>query len=146
MQIASHGFNHRDSVVIGPKNTSNEITSLDNLMKSFLGKKPAYFRPPYGSYNASTVTVAEKAGHRYIVLWNADTLDWQSRNVNATFQAIKAIMNGGWSEGLISLLHDPIPSSISYNLLSQIVKYGKSKGFKFVTVAECAGDAKGGYQ
>ena len=146
MQIASHGYNHADCVLVGENKTYTEIASLDNLLYSIIKKKPAYFRPPYGSYNAGTIRAAQKAKHRYIVMWNADTLDWKTRSVSKTFAALKTIFDADWSEGLISLLHDPIPSSISYNLLSQVVSYGKSKGYKFVTMSECVGDPLGGYQ
>ncbi len=36
-----------------------------------------YFRPPHGSYTATTMTAAGRAGYGAVVLWDVDPQDWR---------------------------------------------------------------------
>ena len=52
------------------------IYLVDNAIKSIIGVKPTYMRPPYGSIDGLVTSVLSKAGYK-IVLWDQDTNDWQ---------------------------------------------------------------------
>lgn len=39
----------------------------------YLGLKPLYFRPPYGSYNDLVIKVLGERGYKKMFIWNAVT-------------------------------------------------------------------------
>ncbi|MGZ8752189.1 MAG: polysaccharide deacetylase family protein, partial [Acidimicrobiia bacterium] len=47
------------------------------------GRRPVLFRPPGGTYNATTQSIAASCGYRYVVNWSAAAndgrIDWQAR-------------------------------------------------------------------
>ncbi|MFB7501174.1 polysaccharide deacetylase family protein [Streptomyces sp. NPDC056161] len=57
-----------------------EICGQQNKLKSRFGIRPRLFRPPYGSYDTTTLRAAADCGVAAVVLWraamNGDTLDY----------------------------------------------------------------------
>jgi peptidoglycan-N-acetylglucosamine deacetylase len=91
---------------------------------------PRLFRPPYGLWNATTLTLL----HRYrmlMVLWTVDTNDYQRPGVPAI---VKAAV-GGARPGAIILLHDAGGDrSQTVAALPRIITELRRRGYKLVTV------------
>ena len=64
------------------------------------------------------------------VLWDIDTLDWKSQNVNAVMQIVESEIE----DGAVILMHDAYQSSVDAAL--QIVDLPTAQGYEFVTVDE----------
>lgn len=64
------------------------------------------------------------------VLWDIDTLDWKSKNVESVLQIVKSQVE----DGSIILMHDAYQSSVEAAL--QIVDILQEEGYEFVTVDE----------
>ena len=64
------------------------------------------------------------------VLWDIDTLDWKSQNVNAVMQIVESEIE----DGAVILMHDAYQSSVDAAL--QIVDLLTAQGYEFVTVDE----------
>jgi peptidoglycan-N-acetylglucosamine deacetylase len=65
------------------------------------GPRPRLFRPPYGSFNATTFKLLRKL-HLLMVLWSTDTEDYRLPGVAAIVQSALA----GAHPGAIILMHD----------------------------------------
>ncbi|MFZ0383209.1 MAG: polysaccharide deacetylase family protein [Solirubrobacteraceae bacterium] len=91
---------------------------------------PRLFRPPYGLWNATTLTLL----HRYrmlMVLWTVDTNDYQRPGVPAIVRAAV----GGARPGAIILLHDAGGDrSQTVAALPRIITELRRRGYKLVTV------------
>ncbi len=65
------------------------------------GPRPRLFRPPYGSFNATTFRLLRRL-HLLMVLWSTDTEDYRLPGVSAIVQSALA----GAHPGAIILMHD----------------------------------------
>jgi len=77
MTIGNHSYDHPDFTSIGYERARREL--LDNAQSWWkaCGAIPApFFRPPYGSYNATTLKAAGSVGYPFVVDWDVDTGDW----------------------------------------------------------------------
>jgi peptidoglycan/xylan/chitin deacetylase (PgdA/CDA1 family) len=96
------------------------------------GKRPTLFRPPYGSFNATTLRQL-KALHLLMVLWSADTGDYQQPGVPVIVERALA----GAKPGAIILMHDGGGTRTqTIEALPLIIKGLRSRGYKLVSVPQ----------
>jgi peptidoglycan-N-acetylglucosamine deacetylase len=96
------------------------------------GDRPTLFRPPYGSYDATTMRELH-ALHLLMVLWSADTGDYLQPGVSTIVQRALA----GAQPGAILLMHDGGGNrSQTVAALPQIITQLRSRGYRLVTVPE----------
>ena len=96
------------------------------------GKRPVLFRPPYGSFNATTLAQLRQL-HLLMVLWSVDTGDYQQPGVEAIVQRALA----GAQPGAIILMHDGGGTrSETIAALPAIIKGLRERGLKPVTVPQ----------
>lgn len=103
-----------------------EIENTQLLLENLLGEGAYWLRPPYGLIDrgiASQVKVP-------MVKWSVDPRDWESRNAEVVFQALReeAKTND------ILLLHDIYEPSVEAAL--RLVDELQGEGYLFVTVEE----------
>mgnify|MGYP000813051225 FL=1 len=85
-----------------------------------------WLRPPYGEWQKNLDFYV----NMFPVLWDIDTLDWKSQNVNAVMQIVESEIE----DGAVILMHDAYQSSVDAAL--QIVDLLTAQGYEFVTVDE----------
>jgi peptidoglycan-N-acetylglucosamine deacetylase len=96
------------------------------------GDRPTLFRPPYGSYNATTIRELRRL-HLLMVLWSADTEDYLQPGVPTIVQ--RALE--GAQPGAILLMHDGGGNrSQTVAALPTIIKRLRARGYHLVTVPE----------
>jgi peptidoglycan/xylan/chitin deacetylase (PgdA/CDA1 family) len=96
------------------------------------GDRPKLFRPPYGSYNATTMRELH-ALHLLMVLWSADTQDYLQPGVSTIVQRALA----GAQPGAILLMHDGGGNRAqTVAALPQIITRLRARGYRLVTVPE----------
>lgn len=55
-----------------------ELTDAEAILRDLTGQDPRpYWRPPYGSVNASVISAAASAGYTKTFMWDIDTIDWK---------------------------------------------------------------------
>lgn len=77
MGLGNHSFDHPDFQTISYDEARRQL--LDNAMAWWkaCGATPTpFFRPPYGSYDDTTLEAAGSAGYPFVVNWDVDTGDW----------------------------------------------------------------------
>jgi len=100
------------------------------------GPRPILFRPPYGSYNATTMRQL-RALHLMMVLWSVDTDDYLQPGVPVIVQRALA----GARPGAILLMHDAGGTRTqTIAALPRIIEELRARGFHLVTVPELLRD------
>jgi peptidoglycan/xylan/chitin deacetylase (PgdA/CDA1 family) len=75
--IGSHGWDHRDFATLSYSAARSRLLKDERAWWSKARNTPApYFRPPYGSYDATTLRAAGSAGYARTVLWDVDPSDY----------------------------------------------------------------------
>lgn len=124
--VGNHTFSHVQLTALSDEEACEEITQTSRILYEITGEYPQYIRPPFGSWNDSL----ECAVNLLPVMWNIDTLDWTTKNVEKIVQkALKDV-----KENSIILLHDNYESSVDAAL--RIVDELQRQGYEFVTVEE----------
>ncbi|KAI8993248.1 hypothetical protein BDB01DRAFT_737249 [Pilobolus umbonatus] len=147
-QIASHTYSHQELAGLSSSQVTTEMTKLEKIFRSILGKNPTYFRPPAGSYTQSTINTLGNLGYK-VIMWDIDSNDWQYAEKSSLskeqgyYEGVIEKDNKKNPKGHIALHHD-VYKKTAEKLVPWVIKYIKSKKtYKFVTVAECLGNTKG---
>lgn len=127
-EIGNHSWNHPQLTAESPAGLASQISMTNQVVRKATGHAPTLLRPPYGAYNP---TVAAAAGMP-LILWDVDTLDWKTRNVQSTVNSVLTTA----TDGSIVLMHDiHLPSVQAAEIL---IPQLKKKGYQLVTVSELA--------
>jgi len=98
--------------------------------------QPRLFRPPYGSFNDTTMALLKKR-RMLMVLWSVDSQDYRQPGVGTI---VRRVMDGAKRGGII-LLHDGGGvRSQTAAAVPIIIKQLRKRGFKFVTVPQMMAD------
>ncbi len=128
--IGDHTENHPMLARMSPHEQREELFEQILRVEALGGHRPQLFRPPYGSFNATTFREA-RALHLLMVLWSADTGDYQLPGVEAIVQRALASAH----PGAIILMHDGGGDrSQTIAALPQIIAGLRQRGLDLVTV------------
>lgn len=128
-EIGIHTWDHAQLTKLTRPEIREEIVSVREYLKKNMDYTPRLMRPPYGSTNDDVIAVCKEEGF-IIVRWNIDTLDWKTKDPDATY---KAIMDTAKS-GNIILCHDIHPETIA--AMERTIANLIDKGYQLVTVSE----------
>lgn len=131
-ELGNHSYSHKDLSKQSAEVVKAEIGNTNSKIAAVTGQGATVMRPPYGAISS---VVRENVGLP-MILWNIDTLDWKTRNAQAT---IDSVMNNV-KDGDIILMHDIHTESVDAAL--KLIPMLEEKGYQLVTVSELAA-AKG---
>ncbi len=110
----------------------SEIVDQTRWISLYGGPFPRLWRPPYGSYNATTLAILHQE-HMLMVLWSVDTDDYLRPGVAAIVHNVLA----GARPGAIILMHDAGGDRTeTVDALPLIVHALRRRGYALVTVPE----------
>ncbi len=110
----------------------SEILTQTEWVHRYGGPFPRLWRPPYGSYNATTLAVLHRF-HMLMVLWTVDTDDYLRPGVPAIVHATLA----GARPGAIILMHDAGGDRTqTVASLPLIVNALRRRGYQLVTIPQ----------
>jgi len=76
VQLANHTWSHPNLTQVSRSRIAEELTKNDRFIQNTYGVSMApYFRPPYGSHNASVDSVAASVGFTVPTLWSGSLAD-----------------------------------------------------------------------
>jgi peptidoglycan/xylan/chitin deacetylase (PgdA/CDA1 family) len=101
-EIALHGDVHRSHLIRTPRAVAADIQRSLALVGEATGRRPVWFRPPYGIFSGATHATCRRLGLRP-VLWTAWGRDWRAEASAAT---VVADVSAGRLAGGTVLLHD----------------------------------------
>lgn len=128
--IGNHTYSH--SKQMGFKSTKGvieELSQTDQIIKSFTGAFPKYFRPPFGVTNPNIMRAIRKTKHK-VIGWNIRSLDTVIEDEEKIFLRIKRQLK----PGSIILLHDTSDKSI--RVLERLLLYLNEINYRSITVED----------
>ncbi|HAJ77713.1 MAG TPA: deacetylase [Clostridiales bacterium] len=128
-EIGTHSNTHPDMTKLSSENQKFELETSMNLIKSITGEDVKIFRPPFGAYNDSLISVAESLGLTTIQ-WDVDSLDWKGLSA---MEINNRVLNGV-RNGSIILCHnnsDHILDALPI-MLDRLIK----RGYKITPIGE----------
>ena len=116
----------------------SQLNSAGSTIQSITGQnaKP-YWRPPYGSHDASVRSAAAAIGYTKTVMWHIDTIDWlaQADGGPSAAQIIAKVV-GGAGNGSIVLMH--LGGWNTYGALPGMIHGLRGRGFSLTSVSDLA--------
>jgi peptidoglycan-N-acetylglucosamine deacetylase len=130
--VGDHTETHPEMARLSAEEQYDEL--LDQLARIELlgGQRPTLFRPPYGSFDATTMSELRSL-HLLMVLWSVDTGDYLRPGAAQIVHRVLA----GAHPGAIVLLHDGGGDrSETIAALPSIISKLRARGFHLVTVPQ----------
>jgi peptidoglycan/xylan/chitin deacetylase (PgdA/CDA1 family) len=130
--IGDHTMTHPMLASMGEAGQKGEIVGQARLLHQMDKPRPILFRPPFGSFNATTLGVLRQE-HMLGVLWTADTKDYEMPGKKQIiYTAVSAAQPGA-----IVLMHDgPTGRSETAEALPRIITRLRQRHYKLVTVPQ----------
>jgi peptidoglycan/xylan/chitin deacetylase (PgdA/CDA1 family) len=143
--IADHGFllgnhtwSHPDMARLPAAQQAAEMDNASNQQAGIVGSRPCFFRPPYGSYNTTTLDLAQ-ARNMAVFNWSVDTRDWEARGSadQAWVNQIISLAQAGASQTHpVILFHNaPAGNPATAAALPSIISFYRDRGYTFVDLA-----------
>jgi peptidoglycan/xylan/chitin deacetylase (PgdA/CDA1 family) len=128
--IGCHSYNHPNMASMTKEAAFKEqIERNQAIFGSVLGKKPAFFRPPYGAITNEQIRYFSEKGI-ITVFWTVDAGDWDTEN--STPNSIKKKVIENVHENAIVLMHSGRTSTLK--ALPEIVEALQHRCFHFCTI------------
>ena len=138
--ILNHTYSHPDLTRLTPPKLLSELSRTESLVLKITGSiLPRLIRPPFGKMDSRTYSILTDWGYS-IVLWNLDSKDWEySRAKKALWDVYARMFKDAdpKTRSFLILQHDRRLDSIE--LIPDIAKLARSRGFKIVSFEECFG-------
>lgn len=127
-ELGNHTYDHKDLTTLSQEEVNSEIDSVNQQLTDLTGHSASVIRPPYGAVNDMILVSVNVP----VILWSIDTLDWKTKDVQATVQAVMDNVQ----DGSIILMHDIFSTSVDAAeiLIPQLI----NNGYNLVTVSELA--------
>lgn len=144
-QLASHTWTHRNLNDVSMEVQKTEMVYNEMAFRNLFGIIPTYMRPPFleCSVKSGCIETMEKLGY-HIISTNLDTKDYENddatliQNSKNRFSSMQSPDES--THDYIVLSHDVHYQTV-VNLTKYIVELSRGRGYTFVTVGECLGDA-----
>ncbi|MGI8427566.1 MAG: polysaccharide deacetylase family protein [Actinomycetota bacterium] len=126
MHIGNHSWDHPVLTNKPAKFVIDQLKRSEDTL-SALGASVSVFRPPFGSFQPSTLKTAESL-HLKTVIWSVDSLDWKKTGTEQIVDRVLSLVR----PGSIILLHDGGGNrSQTVAALPQIISTLKARGYQF---------------
>ncbi|TVZ04506.1 polysaccharide deacetylase family protein [Trebonia kvetii] len=144
--VGNHTWNHPNMPGLSAAAQAVEMDEASAEQEKLIGWGPCVFRPPYGNYNATLLSLAQQRGMA-VWMWSVDTEDWKADG-SAASSWVNRIISLAESEGggqlhPVVLMHNaPSGDPATVAALPTIISYFRMRGYTFVNLA---GDTGTGY-
>ena len=128
METGSHTYDHPWLNQISEEEIRDEMDHNDRVISGITGEDTKIMRPTGGGISANLINAIDKP----MIQWDVDTLDWDHKDDDKTYQAIVDQVQ----DGSVILMHDLF--SPSGNAAERIISSLLDMGYKCVTVPELA--------
>lgn len=124
----NHSYSHSNNFgFFSSRRVKKELDKTDALIEKYTGKKPTYFRPPFGVTNLHIKKALNQTKH-ITIGWSIRSFDTAIQSEEKIFNRIKARLKPG---GII-LLHDTSQKTV--NVLERLLTSLKGDGFDMVSM------------
>ena len=129
MEIGTHSNTHPKMSQLSETQIKEELQTSIDLIKKITGKEINVFRPPFGDYNNTLISVCESM-NLTAIQWDVDSLDWKGLSAGEILSRVSS----GVRNGSIILCHNN--SDHIVEALPVLIDSLKERGFTFTTVGD----------
>lgn len=129
-EIGSHTWDHPVLTSLDKKDLIKQFDKTNDAICDACGEYPTVFRPSYGITDKKINKMSELP----VIMWDVDTLDWESRNGKKVFNLVKKARKSSGLDGKIILMHSIHDSTA--DATEMLVPWLKENGYQLVTVSE----------
>ena len=137
--IGVHTTTHRHAWLSSPNRLRWELSEGLRAIMEVTGRRPLWFRPPHGAFNAVTWRCVDALDLR-VALWSCDAGDWLP---GATLAAIRRRVLGGLGPGAVIDLHDggqtPRGCWAMADALPEVLAAARERGLRAAHLGELFG-------
>jgi peptidoglycan/xylan/chitin deacetylase (PgdA/CDA1 family) len=73
--VEAHTLTHPNLTKVSADTIRREVCGSADLIEQATGRRPTFFRPPYGAFNETVRSIAGQCGFQAIVMWKGATND-----------------------------------------------------------------------
>jgi peptidoglycan/xylan/chitin deacetylase (PgdA/CDA1 family) len=121
MLLGDHTFDHPDLATLTNAQVTSQLSRQKTIAQNQTGQVEQVFRPPFGSYKASTYDLGNNL-NMSLVSWTHDTKDYEDP---PTTQTVNFVLNNAKNQ-TIFLMHDGHPNTLA--AIPRILDGLKAKG------------------
>lgn len=138
-EIGVHGLTHERMTNFSASKNTKRLNSAAAEISGWIegGYQPVVMRPPGGNRDGKVTLGAKNAGMA-VILWDVDTLDWKTQNVEKIMDVVKKRTKNG----SIILCHDHHKPTL--DSLDVMIPWLLEQGYELVTVSELLNSQPGG--
>ncbi len=135
-ELGNHSWTHPHMSALSREKIREELERTQQAIADLTGKRPTLFRPPFGDYSNTVITVARECGLQTIQ-WSVDSLDWKDLGAGQIHERVMKRVR----PGAIILFHNAGKNSVE--ALDWIIRDLKTDGYATLLVSELllAGEA-----
>jgi peptidoglycan-N-acetylglucosamine deacetylase len=126
-EVGNHSYTHPDLKTLPSGEVREQLTKTNKVIEATIGKVPALFGPPSGSFRPEVVKIASESNMRTI-LWSVDTIDWQRPQPNVIIERVM----GKIHPGALVLMH---PTESTASALETLILSLKQKEYSINNVS-----------
>ena len=128
--IGNHSYSHNNQLTLySTKKLKEDLIKCTQLIEEVIGKKPLFFRPPFG-VTTPRYRRALRQLNMHSIGWTIRSFDTQSKNKEVLYKKITKQI----SDGSILLFHDT--QKITVEVLPSIIQFCKVNGINIVPLQE----------
>jgi peptidoglycan/xylan/chitin deacetylase (PgdA/CDA1 family) len=128
--IGSHGWTHTDMTRQSYAQVVRELTRSEAPWWTAAQATPVqYCRPPYGSYNGTTLAAARSTGFSRVMLWDVDPRDWSQPGAGTITSRVLSHVHSG---AIVCMHLTPQTAAALPAILSGL----KARGYRAVSLPE----------
>ncbi len=128
-EIASHTYTHKQLTRLSNEAQRAQLENAQNVFKE-IGVDVHYVRPPYSSYNRTTLDEAERLGLK-VALWSVDSYDWRHP---LSIEGLVSSRGHDKATHGVFLFHDIHKSTVER--IPLLIDHLEAAQCKFVTLSE----------
>lgn len=134
--VCNHTAHHKDMTKLSEKAFTEEITSLENVLKDEAGITVAkFYRPPEGKFSEENLALVQSLGYK-TVFWSLAYADWDNKKQPDPEKALGLLL-GNVHNGAVILLHPT--SKTNADILDRFLSELERIGYRFGTLDELPG-------
>jgi peptidoglycan/xylan/chitin deacetylase (PgdA/CDA1 family) len=136
--LGNHSYTHPDFRDLSYSQIRDELRRTEAAIAPYCSQNlRPFFRPPNGGYDADVLAAVGRAGYRYTVTWDVDTIDWRpikNDPPGPTADQIVAKVLDNAQGGSIVLMH--LGGYETLGALPRIVDGLRADGYDLVSLDE----------
>lgn len=125
-EIGNHSYSHTSPNSLTMEENLAEIVQTQEIIESITGVHTTLYAPPSGEIEAQVLEASEMSGHS-LILWTADTIDWQMPEVDLI---VSRVIDKSAS-GVIALMH---PTENTVAALPEMIETLQANNYNLVSV------------